>query len=64
MSRFLLTMMVAAILSLPVAATDTLTCNLTKKPVDTCCCVKGDNGKLHCKLADKDVKKCCCSHKM
>jgi hypothetical protein len=64
MYRFLLTVMAAGVLSLPVAATDTLTCNLTGKSVDSCCCVKADNGSLHCKLADKDVKKCCCTHKM
>ncbi len=36
-----------------------LTCTLTKKTVETCCCVQKD-GKLYCTLAKKTVDPCCC----
>lgn len=36
-----------------------LTCTLTKKTIEKCCCVQKD-GKLYCTLAKKTVDPCCC----
>jgi hypothetical protein len=36
-----------------------LTCTLTKKTIEKCCCVQKD-GKLFCTLAKKAVDPCCC----
>ena len=36
-----------------------LTCTLTKKTIETCCCIQKD-GKLYCTLAKKVVDPCCC----
>jgi hypothetical protein len=37
-----------------------LTCTLTKKTVEKCCCVTQKDGKLYCTLAKKTVDPCCC----
>jgi hypothetical protein len=36
-----------------------LTCTLTKKTVEKCCCIQKD-GRLYCTLARKTVDPCCC----
>ena len=36
-----------------------LTCTLTKKTIEKCCCIQKD-GKLYCTLAKKTVDPCCC----
>ena len=37
-----------------------LTCSLTDKKVDECCCKQQDDGKLYCTLAEQTVETCCC----
>ena len=37
-----------------------MTCRVTGKTMDKCCCEQQKNGKLLCKLANKIVDKCCC----
>jgi hypothetical protein len=37
-----------------------LTCTLTKKAIEKCCCVQQKDGKLYCTLAKKVVDPCCC----
>jgi hypothetical protein len=36
-----------------------VTCTLTGKTVDKCCCETRD-GKIYCPLADKTLEECCC----
>ena len=36
-----------------------MTCTLTKKTIEKCCCIDKD-GKLYCTLAKKNVDPCCC----
>ena len=37
-----------------------VTCTLTNKTVESCCCVEQKDGKLYCTLAQKTVDPCCC----
>lgn len=38
----------------------TLTCTLTNKTVEQCCCTTQKDGKLYCTLAKKTIATCCC----
>ncbi len=40
--------------------TEKVTCTLTNKTVEKCCCVQQKDGKLYCTLAKKTVDPCCC----
>ena len=53
---FLAAMVIATVAS---AASAKMTCNLTGKEVEACCCGQKD-GKPFCKLAKKTIDKCCC----
>lgn len=37
-----------------------VTCTLTNKTVEKCCCVQQEGGKLYCTLAKQTVDPCCC----
>lgn len=37
-----------------------LTCTLTQKTIEKCCCVVQKDGKLYCTLAKKTIEACCC----
>ena len=39
-----------------------MTCRVTGKTVDKCCCEMKD-GKLYCKLTKKSYDQCCCDMK-
>jgi hypothetical protein len=65
MKKALLTVLLGSLLVLGVSAAQKetkstkLTCTLTKKTIDKCCCIQKD-GKLYCTLAEKTVDPCCC----
>jgi len=59
MKSILFTTLLAAVVSTS-ASPATLVCTLTGKTIDSCCCVTGQNGKLHCTLVNKDIDTCCC----
>ena len=56
---------IAAVLSLLTltvfGGSQKMTCTLTGKEVQTCCCEERPNGKMFCKLAKKEIDKCCCT---
>jgi len=39
-----------------------ITCRITRKTMDKCCCEAKD-GKFYCKLTKKTYDKCCCDMK-
>ena len=59
-------MAVALILALMAAtvfaAPQKITCRITGKTMDQCCC-EAKNGKLYCKLTKKTYEECCCDMK-
>ena len=65
MKRVLLTVLLGSLLVLGASAAQKetkstkLTCTLTKKTVEKCCCIQKD-GKLYCTLAKKTADPCCC----
>jgi hypothetical protein len=65
MKKALLTVLLGSLLVLGASAAQKeskatkLTCTLTKKTIDKCCCIQKD-GKLYCTLAKKTVDPCCC----
>lgn len=65
MKKALLTVLLGSLIVLGGSAaqketkTTKLTCTLTKKTIDKCCCIQKD-GKLYCTLAKKTVDPCCC----
>ena len=65
MKKALLTVLLGSLIVLGASAAQTetkstkLTCTLTKKTVEKCCCIDKD-GKLYCTLAKKAVDPCCC----
>jgi hypothetical protein len=62
MRKSLLAIVLGSIVALGIAAAKTsakVTCTLTGKTVEECCCVVKD-GKLYCTLAKKTVDPCCC----
>jgi hypothetical protein len=65
MKKVLWTVLVGSLVVLGASAAQketkstTMTCTLTKKTVEKCCCIQKD-GKLYCTLAKKTVDPCCC----
>ena len=60
MRRFTATAMLLLFAALSVAgSTKQLTCSLTGKKIDKCCCEQ-NFGKLYCTPAKKTIEKCCC----
>ena len=65
MKKALFAVLLGSLLALGASATQKetkstkVTCTLTKKTVEKCCCVQKD-GKLYCTLAKKTVDPCCC----
>jgi hypothetical protein len=52
----------AVLASSALGASQTITCRVTGKTMDKCCCeMKG--GKFYCKLTKKTYDQCCCDMK-
>ncbi|MDQ2980222.1 MAG: hypothetical protein M3R62_13480 [Acidobacteriota bacterium] len=51
---------VAAGVAFAQKGTQKVTCTLTNKTVEKCCCIEQKDGKLYCTLAKKVVDPCCC----
>jgi hypothetical protein len=64
MKKALLAIVLGGIVAMGAAAAQKkatkVTCTLTNKTVETCCCVEQKDGKLYCTLAKKTVDPCCC----
>ena len=64
MKRALLALVLGGVVSIGVAAAQKastkVTCTLTNKTIEKCCCVQQKDGKLYCTLAKKTVDPCCC----
>ena len=63
MKKGLLALILGSILAVGIAAAKTgakVTCTLTNKTMEECCCVVQKDGKLYCTLAKKTVEPCCC----
>jgi len=56
--RFLIATAVLALFA-TLSVASTLTCTLTGKKIDSCCCQQ-KGGKLYCPLVDKTLDDCCC----
>ncbi len=64
MKKGLLAILLGSLATIGVAvaqkASTKVTCTLTNKTVDKCCCVTQKDGQLFCTLAKKTVDPCCC----
>lgn len=63
MRRNLIAVILGSLLTAGVAVAQkatTLTCTLTNKTVEKCCCITQKDGKLYCTLAKKTIDACCC----
>ncbi len=49
----------AVLASSALGASQKITCRVTGKTMDKCCC-EMKNGKFHCKLTKKTYDQCCC----
>ena len=52
----------AILISSAFGAGQTITCRITGKKMDQCCC-EMKNGKFYCKLTKKTYDQCCCDMK-
>ena len=64
--RIVLGFLLAGLVALSTAAatktakSSAVTCSLTGKTVEQCCCTQTREGKLYCTLAKKEISSCCC----
>jgi hypothetical protein len=59
---FSIALALAVFLTSAFAEQHKMTCRITGKKLDKCCC-EMKNGKFHCKLTKKTYNQCCCDMK-